>query len=630
LVVADNTPGIYTEHGAALSPGSYRLDNLFPVNNQDNGINYGSGRAEYMHNGFNDYVDEMKADNYASADQFAAILSQYAGETPPVELLDINNNQRHDTIMPIYVKGSAKYVGMMRHELSEDQGTPTTTVDLDDTYYVFDAINQSYVGQVNSFDINLDMYPKFYALLPAMPTGVTLSLAAGDEAVYHGEVVNVTGTVSFTGTTGISTLGQVVHVTVTDPTGSEIAAYRDNITFEGSTFNFDLPVGYSEAEGTYTITVTNAVTGDTDTEMFQVEEGVGVVTAVNYTCRETAPGQWEVLIGVSGDDTAGLSAYEIWVDNIDSSLVSFSENTLATVVGPSYTPVGFMNLLQGDVGGSFNAGNFQGSGAAAILGVGMVPIDEPGSLPGTTPHVDLDVPALLGTLSTPTGLGAGELRVVTVGLLNLVGDGFLDADNIIPTIEVIPFTLLLGDANGDGVVSAGDYASVQANFGNTGSAGGGLTGDANGDGVVSAGDYASVQANFGNTSGTIEASNEPLNIIADEVTMETSMMSSADSSIIQEQTSVLPSEFWKGSYAPETPVLDVDPASTITLDPLIDISITGKSEDYVPVLFDDYALYGTPDATGVLLVNADASTELPLLPSGVIEDILKDTLDNLA
>jgi hypothetical protein len=60
--------------------------------------------------------------------------------------------------------------------------------------------------------------------------------------------------------------------------------------------------------------------------------------------------------------------------------------------------------------------------------------------------------------------------------------------------------LLAGDANRDNVVSAGDYASVQANFGSTGIPG--ILGDANGDGVVSAGDYASVQANFGNTLPT--------------------------------------------------------------------------------------------------------------------------------
>ena len=60
-------------------------------------------------------------------------------------------------------------------------------------------------------------------------------------------------------------------------------------------------------------------------------------------------------------------------------------------------------------------------------------------------------------------------------------------------------TMLLGDANGDGVVSADDYGSAQANFGDTGAPG--IPGDANGTGTVSPDDYASVQANFGATTG---------------------------------------------------------------------------------------------------------------------------------
>ncbi len=59
--------------------------------------------------------------------------------------------------------------------------------------------------------------------------------------------------------------------------------------------------------------------------------------------------------------------------------------------------------------------------------------------------------------------------------------------------------LLEGDANGDGVVSADDYASVQVHFGDTGVPG--IPGDATGDGLVSADDYGSVQANFGATAG---------------------------------------------------------------------------------------------------------------------------------
>jgi len=71
----------------------------------------------------------------------------------------------------------------------------------------------------------------------------------------------------------------------------------------------------------------------------------------------------------------------------------------------------------------------------------------------------------------------------------------------------IAVELLEGDANRDGVVSAGDYASVQSHFGETGVAG--ILGDANIDGVVSAGDYASVQANFGNVAPPSVPTPEP-------------------------------------------------------------------------------------------------------------------------
>ena len=74
-------------------------------------------------------------------------------------------------------------------------------------------------------------------------------------------------------------------------------------------------------------------------------------------------------------------------------------------------------------------------------------------------------------------------------------------DEVEISTGTIPAELLAGDANRDGYVSAGDYASVQSNFGNTGDAG--IPGDANLYGAVSAGDYASVHANFGNAAPTV-------------------------------------------------------------------------------------------------------------------------------
>ena len=44
---------------------------------------------------------------------------------------------------------------------------------------------------------------------------------------------------------------------------------------------------------------------------------------------------------------------------------------------------------------------------------------------------------------------------------------YIDDVLVVDPSETVPPDFLLGDANGDGVVSAGDYAAVQANFGNT-------------------------------------------------------------------------------------------------------------------------------------------------------------------
>ena len=228
---------------------------------------------------------------------------------------------------------------------------------------------------------------------------------------------------------------------------------------------------------------------------------------VHYIFNEKSPGEWEVLVEVVGEGTAGLSGYEIWVDNVDPGLVSFEENVLSTVVGENYTPVGFSpsTFLQGDVGGSFNAGNFQNSGDAAFQGVGIMPIYEEGSIPGTTPLVDLGVPALLGILYSDVDLRSGDFRAITAGLLDESGNGFFTDPPIVSIIvnELEQQSFLFGDADRDGVVSAADYICIQTHFGNSGDPG--ILGDANRDGVVSAADYACVQANFGQIlSSTID------------------------------------------------------------------------------------------------------------------------------
>ena len=115
----------------------------------------------------------------------------------------------------------------------------------------------------------------------------------------------------------------------------------------------------------------------------------------------------------------------------------------------------------------------------------------------------VDIPGLDGVFGMNMLLPAST---IDLGTLTEIGNnpGYFDAMVFETTgaqtakLSLLYNPILLpGDANGDGVVSADDYGSVQVNFGDTGVPG--IPGDATGDGMVSADDYGSVQANFGDT-----------------------------------------------------------------------------------------------------------------------------------
>ena len=114
-------------------------------------------------------------------------------------------------------------------------------------------LQKKYLGCVDKAHVDLDMYPKFFALLPAKP--VEIALTSSPEKVLQGETVRITGTISFAAGSAddIASMGQVVHARTYSPEGHEIECFRDNIVFEGATFEIFLPVSYSEPMGIYTL-----------------------------------------------------------------------------------------------------------------------------------------------------------------------------------------------------------------------------------------------------------------------------------------------------------------------------------------------------------------------------------------
>ena len=155
---------------------------------------------------------------------------------------------------------------------------------------------------------------------------------------------------------------------------------------------------------------------------------------VHYIFEETSSGNWEVSVEVADEDSAGLSAYSLWVYNTDPALVSYTENTLCDAA----TLEGFLppNLVQGDVGGDFNAGNFQSAGPFALTDIGIAPVSQGA--------VDLGVPALLGILTTPAGLGEDDFAALNAGLLNATNDGYIAGVTVSYDVYPIPEPATLG------------------------------------------------------------------------------------------------------------------------------------------------------------------------------------------
>ena len=268
LVIADNTPGIYSRFGRELKKS--RLADLFPVMNKTNVISVGKGHAAYAHEQICGYFKHMSKCNRGGSDVVVSLLKQYAGITTPIELIDEHDQPRRDTLMPMYLKGSATYVGMLRHEESDGKTTVPTTVRFAKKYHVWDVLKKKYLGQINTARINLDMYPKFFALLPAKP--VKMALEPGQKKILQGKTIHIAGKINFTeGNAGdIASLGQVVHIRVYAPDGEEVECFRQNIIFDGAVFEMSLPISYSEPVGVYTVKAEYPVTGMEAQASFEV------------------------------------------------------------------------------------------------------------------------------------------------------------------------------------------------------------------------------------------------------------------------------------------------------------------------------------------------------------------------
>ncbi|HOL21884.1 MAG TPA: beta-galactosidase [bacterium] len=259
LVIADNQPGIFTRFGKMRNKPV--LADLFPVTDRENIVHYGKGVAAYMPGVINGYLSRMEKGDYAGSDSVALLLEKYAGIRPFAELIDGNGKPRRDTLMPVYMNGTSRFLGMLRADTSAGKETEETKVILNGKFHIWNVRERKYLGYADSFDVKLDMYPKFFALLPANPVDITVKTDTSD--VKEGDFVKVEVMVKFKDGSpdGIKNMGQVIHLAVYGPDGEELLWYGKNIHFYGERVNMEIPVSYTERPGRYRIVIEYPITG---------------------------------------------------------------------------------------------------------------------------------------------------------------------------------------------------------------------------------------------------------------------------------------------------------------------------------------------------------------------------------
>ena len=266
LVIADNDPATYTEHGRKLKKG--RLTDLFPVTDRVHLKRTGRGQAAYLPNIINGYTDRLEKEDFSGSDVVARLLREHAGQQPPVELLYPDGRPRRDVFARVFHNGSTQLLGLLCSDTASNQESSQTILRLSSKHYVYDVRNQDYLGFGDSITLKLDLQPRFLALLPARLESIEFRRVK--QPVPAGTDLAITGTVHFNQDAGLSALSQAVHLRVLDAEGHELEWFRQNILFRGRTFSVHLPLSRSIAAGSYRVTAEHALTGLETSTTFEV------------------------------------------------------------------------------------------------------------------------------------------------------------------------------------------------------------------------------------------------------------------------------------------------------------------------------------------------------------------------
>ena len=259
LVLADNEPGTYTQHGKKRE--NRLLKELFPDFSRVTVTPCGKGHAVYLAGKLNGYPDRMLAGDFAGSDGVEGWLRDLAGVEPAVRMRTADGKPVRNVRLTAFDIRGTRLVGLLRPHTSKDANDSITyTFDFGREYDVYDVTKGSaYLGRHAKMELALDHHAKMLALVPMkiVSAKLTATSAAPGGKIDLSLAVQ---TSNFKPQTS-NLLADAWHLEVFGPDGRELECYRKNYVVEGNAFAETLPVALNAAKGTYRVVMTSAVSG---------------------------------------------------------------------------------------------------------------------------------------------------------------------------------------------------------------------------------------------------------------------------------------------------------------------------------------------------------------------------------
>jgi len=269
LLLADNQPGIFTEHGRKLETGS--LAALYPSFAPElYRTQYGKGEAVYLGGQLNGAQRMILAGNFSRLYPALELFRTRSIE-PPVRITDASGVDRFEVFRALFKYGTAQYLGVLQDPAIRGASTGETSfITFGAKRHVYDMRRKEYLGFTDRIETAIKPEEaRVFALLPARMQA--FSILPARENVKRGDTLPVTFKMEYTDGDGRE-IGNCVVVQVTREDGMPVRYYNRKVTGHGSYMHWDIPISLNESAGIYTISAMHVATGMKAVAEFTVGE----------------------------------------------------------------------------------------------------------------------------------------------------------------------------------------------------------------------------------------------------------------------------------------------------------------------------------------------------------------------